>query len=96
MNDDKLDKILEKLDRIIDLLPKENPSYTPTYPPTYPGPDVLQQPFKCSRCGMRLDRVMGYVCSDIYCPTFIKAYCGQHSITSVDTNWQSYNDEDNK
>ena len=92
MEDDKLDKILEKLDRIIHLLPKEKPSYVPTYPPTYPRPDVLQQPFKCSRCGLRLDQVMGYVCNDSQCPTFVRvtsaAYSGQP--------WQSYNDEDNK
>lgn len=84
MNDDKLDKILEKLDRIIDLLPKEKSPYSPSYPPPAPGPSF--PPTTCSRCGMRLDRVMGYVCSDIHCPTFTKVYCGQHSITSVDTN----------
>lgn len=95
MEDDKLDKILEKLDRIIDLLPREKTPYVPTYPPTYPGPDVLQQPFKCSRCGLRLDQVMGYVCGDTYCPTFMKPTCTVSSVTYVDRHqWQTMNDED--
>lgn len=88
MNDDKLDRILEKLDRIIDLLPKEK---TP-YAPTYPGPNVLQQPLKCLECGMRLDRVMGYVCNNSQCPTFTRIT----STTNTGPMWQSYNDEDNK
>lgn len=90
MNDDKLDKILEKLDRIIDLLPKEKSPYSPSYPPPTPGPSF--PPFTCSRCGMRLDRVMGYVCTDIYCPTFTNIT----SVTNTGPMWQSYNDEDNK
>ena len=90
MNDDKLDRILEKLDRIIDLLSKEKSPYSPSYPPTYPGPDVLQQPFKCSRCGLRLDQVMGYVCNDSQCPTFTRIT----SVTHTGPMWHSYNDED--
>ena len=37
----------------------------PTY---YPKP-------KCSKCGMDLSNVMGYVCAAIDCPTFLKTTC---------------------
>ncbi len=91
MNDDKLDKILEKLDRIIDLLPKEKSPYSPSYPPLTPGPSF--PPYTtCSRCGMRLDRVMGYVCNDSQCPTFLRVT----SVTNTGPMWQSMNGEDNK
>ena len=87
MSDDRLDKILEKLDRIIDLLPREKSPYIPTYP----GPDVLQQPFKCSRCGLRLDQVMGYVCNDSQCPTFVRV---TSAVYSEKHQWQTMNDKD--
>lgn len=90
MNDDKLDKILEKLDRIIDLLPKEKSPYSPSYPPPTPVPSF--PPTTCSRCGIRLDQVMGYVCNDSQCPTFTRIT----SVTNAGPMWQSYNDEDRK
>ena len=93
MNDDKLDKILEKLDRIIDLLPKEKSPYSPSYPPPTPGPSF--PPTTCSKCGLRLDQVMGYVCGDTYCPTFVKPTCTVSSVTYVDRHqWQTMNNED--
>ena len=30
---------------------------------------------KCQKCGIALSGVMGYVCSDNNCPTFMKATC---------------------
>lgn len=30
---------------------------------------------QCSKCGMALNNVMGYVCADNYCPTFMKVTC---------------------
>jgi hypothetical protein len=34
------------------------------------------QPKKtCSRCGISLQGVMGYVCSDNHCPTFLRTFC---------------------
>lgn len=106
MNDDKLDKMLEKLDRIIDLLPREKTPYVPTYPPNpyppEPVPSWPTTPFPyggigrtCSKCGLRLDQVMGYVCGDTYCPTFVKPTCTVSSVTYVDRHqWQTMNDED--
>jgi hypothetical protein len=43
----------------------------PTWPTTPPGP-FYHKP-KCGKCGIELSNVMGYVCSDAYCPTFMKA-----------------------
>lgn len=88
------DEIHKKMDRIIDmldLLKKERELSTPIYPPTYPRPDVLQQPFKCSRCGLRLDQVMGYVCNDSQCPTFVRV---TSAVYSEKHQWQTMNDED--
>ena len=45
------------------------PGYWSTNPPGYyPKP-------KCSKCGMDLSNVMGYVCAAIDCPTFPKVTC---------------------
>jgi hypothetical protein len=43
----------------------------PTWPTTPPGP-FYNKP-KCGKCGIELSNVMGYVCPDAYCPTFMKA-----------------------
>jgi len=43
----------------------------PTWPTTPPGP-FYDKP-KCRKCGMELSNVMGYVCPDTYCPTFMNA-----------------------
>jgi hypothetical protein len=40
----------------------------PSWPTTPPGP-FYHKP-KCGKCGIELSNVMGYVCSDAYCPTF--------------------------
>ena len=42
--------------------------YVSVHPTYYPKP-------KCGKCGMDLSNVMGYVCADTYCPTFMKATC---------------------
>jgi hypothetical protein len=90
--DSKADKIYELGSEVkIEMVVKEKPSYVPTYSPTYPGPDVLQQPFKCSRCGLRLDQVMGYVCNDSQCPTFVRV---TSAVYSEKHQWQTMNDED--
>lgn len=44
-----------------------------------PFPEPVPNPYpgvrNCSKCGMRLDQVMGYVCGDTHCPTFLKVTC---------------------
>ena len=44
----------------------------PIWPTTPPG--YYSKP-KCSKCGMELSNVMGYVCAAIDCPTFMKVTC---------------------
>ena len=61
--------------------------------PTPSNPNPVPPPFtpnpwfgpvrNCSRCGINLTGVMGYVCSDQLCPTFKHTWSG--TITSGDT-----------
>ncbi len=60
------------------------PQPMPTTPPTQPvWPGVVS----CSKCGINLGGVMGYVCCDQACPTFRNVWSGGISgtITSGDT-----------
>jgi len=60
------------------------PRPMPTTPPTQPvWPGVRS----CSKCGITLEGVMGYVCSDQACPTFKHTWSGTitGTITSGDT-----------
>lgn len=74
--------------------PIPTPPWMVPTPSTPTIPDFNHTPH-CRKCGMSLGGVMGYVCGDPQCPTFKKVYCGQHSITSADTNWQILNEKDN-
>ena len=52
--------------------PSPFPRPMPTTPPMQPlWPGVRN----CSKCGINLDGVMGYVCGDTNCPTFMKVTC---------------------
>jgi hypothetical protein len=55
---------------------KDNPfTYPKPWPAPYtpnPWPGILS----CSRCGISLYGVMGYVCSDQQCPTFVHTWSG--------------------
>lgn len=55
----KTDLILEILNRI------DSKKLQPPYDP------FLYPKNTCSKCGLALDGVMGYVCSDRECPTFL-------------------------
>lgn len=56
--------------------------------PTWPNtPNPWRMETKCSKCGIDLTGVMGYVCSNSQCPTFPRIWSG--ITTSV--NAQSYN-----
>jgi len=60
------------------------PQPMPTTPPTQPvWPGVIS----CSKCGINLGGVMGYVCCDQACPTFRHVWSGAitGTITSGDT-----------
>ena len=54
-------------------------------PPPFPRsePFFPRHHFSCSKCGLLLDGVMGYVCPDVKCPTFKQPWSG--TITSGDT-----------
>lgn len=55
------------------------PSYPNPVPPPFtpnPWPNVKS----CSKCGLSLEGVMGYVCNDMKCPTFKHTWSG--TITS--------------
>ena len=64
---------------------KEQHNYPPMeQTPSFPRPHIPYNPLfptvsqtkpQCSKCGMYLDKVMGYVCGDTHCPTFMKATC---------------------
>lgn len=41
--------------------------YWPTVPTQYIN--------RCTKCGMHISNVMGYVCADPYCPTFKNVTC---------------------
>ena len=63
---------------------------TPSNPnPVFPPPTQPVWPSvrSCSKCGITLEGVMGYVCSDQACPTFRHVWSGGISgtITSGDT-----------
>jgi hypothetical protein len=74
------------------LLKKDEPNPIPPYVP-YPRDSIPTPPTKCSKCGLELNRVMGYVCSDQHCPTFMRPWCGTKIVTTGYTPWQSYNEE---
>lgn len=48
-----------------DLTPKQSPWTQPMWP-TQP---TWSEPNKCQKCGLQMDGVMGYVCSDPLCPS---------------------------
>lgn len=66
---ESLEKILEKLD-ILEMKINRIPPVQPVYPTTpvasYFGPTI------CSKCGMKWEGVMGYVCSSSDCPVQFK------------------------
>ncbi len=41
----------------------------------FPNPTYVTSPRTCSRCRISLEGVMGCVCTDQHCPTFMKTTC---------------------
>ena len=62
---------------------KDNPKPWPAPFTPNPWPGVLS----CSKCGISLEGVMGYVCTDRQCPTFVHTWSGTitGTITAGDT-----------
>jgi hypothetical protein len=49
---------------------------TPSFPRPYIKYPTLDNPKpQCPKCGIHLSGVMGYVCNDAQCPTFMKVTC---------------------
>jgi hypothetical protein len=73
------------------LVPPFLPGYTPSAPKDI---DPYIGATKCQKCGMEFKGVMGYVCADTHCPTFMKPYSGRgvSKITTTGGSWQSYNE----
>lgn len=46
-----------------------DPNYVPPVFPFISDPNIFKIPSSCAKCGIQLDRVMGYVCSQSGCPT---------------------------
>ncbi len=65
--------------RVAQLESGRNPAYI-SQPSLYPRN-------RCSKCGMILENVMGYVCADISCPTFPQVTCGTG--TAGQTTWSA-------
>lgn len=69
-----LSDLLERLDKLIELLEKQNSPKRdpvpaiPDFPPQYPIPK-FEEKRTCPTCGITLEQVMGYVCSHQNCPT---------------------------
>jgi len=68
--------------------PIQPPPFIPPTPPYKYDPQPYPQPWpapftpniwpgvrNCSKCGINLHGVMGYVCNDAHCPTFMKVTC---------------------
>lgn len=67
-------------------LMRKSPYVAPITPPPFTDPlkDIHPSTWpgvrSCSKCGLKLEGVMGYVCNDMKCPTFKHTWSG--TITS--------------
>jgi hypothetical protein len=82
LDEDRLNKIQNDINWIVQYLLKQDksvqpPPFIPPRPPYYNPlyPSTMSAKPQCHKCGMQLDQVMGYVCGDTHCPTFMKATC---------------------
>ena len=71
-------KLMEKLgDRPITPLPYPLPTTQPVWPTINPPIAIKDH---CHKCGLKMEGVMGYVCTQPQCPTGLGgAWCGNQS-----------------
>jgi len=70
---DMWDNMVEKIKQQSRHSPMEQ---TPSFPRPYIKYPTIDNPKpQCPKCGLGLSGVMGYVCSDQHCPTFMKVTC---------------------
>lgn len=100
MNKEERNKAIEKIQSDVEdikrdvaliiqhlLIPPFLPGYTPSAPKDI---DPYIGVTRCQKCGLELNRVMGYVCSDQHCPTFMRPWCGTITTSGIS---QTYNEE---
>lgn len=73
-----LDEVLKRLETIEMKINRVTP-----VPPVYPiNPDPLIEVTKCYKCGMEWKGVMGYVCSDMYCPVQVRTTSQTYNVST--------------
>ena len=80
MSNEKLDRIIELLLEIKRLMEKEKGTFPYIPPHPYnPNENPWTIPYmekkSCPKCGLNLEGVMGYVCTNPGCPTFPQVTC---------------------
>lgn len=70
------DEVMRRLDAIEMKINRIQP-IVPTYP-TNPYSNVT----KCHKCGMEWKGVMGYVCSDMYCPVQVRTTSQTYNVST--------------
>jgi hypothetical protein len=64
------------VDEMVKRQPYQHMEQTPSFPRPYIKYPTENDPKpKCQKCGIALSGVMGYVCGDSKCPTFMKVTC---------------------
>lgn len=86
---ESLEKILEKLD-IIEMKINRIPPVQPVYPTTPVKP--FFGPTICSKCGMKWEGVMGYVCPSYDCPVQPKVTSQTYNVSYTGTNGDTNNE----
>ncbi len=75
--------IIDMWDNMVEMV-KRQPWHSPMeQTPSFPRPQIPYTPLlpttwqkpQCPKCGIHLSGVMGYVCNDAQCPTFMKVTC---------------------
>lgn len=83
----------------VETCPKTNKGndYYPSTPTTNPyKPTTTWIPSNCAKCGLTLDRVMGYVCPHMGCPTGLGgAYSYYYNSQTSNTYGINFKDEKN-
>ena len=72
------EQVLEELKQIKERLQRlEQKPFDQPFMPTIPIQPILNPPSKCSKCGLKLEGAMGYVCNIHPCPSGLGGvWCG--------------------
>jgi hypothetical protein len=78
------DEVMKRLDDI-DMKINRIASVQPVYPTTQFPPSLV--PTLCSKCGMKWEGVMGYVCSQSDCPAQLKVTSQTYNVSTSTSNF---------